>query len=102
MTTSAKSQIDGTVPVAARVAASEAPQSLRRRSRLGQTPPNNAFAKGTRADSLDRMQNGMVTTSTMVLTTDASGRPRWADVDWPACDERLVTVTDWPMPVETG
>jgi hypothetical protein len=32
--------------------------------------------------------------STKVLRTDAAGRPRWVDVGWPACDERLVTVAE--------
>ena len=38
--------------------------------------------------------------STMVLTTNPRGRPAWADVGWPACDERLVTLTDRPMLAE--
>ena len=29
--------------------------------------------------------------STMLLSTDTSGHTLWADVGWPACDERLVT-----------
>jgi hypothetical protein len=32
----------------------------------------------------------------MVLTTDAHGRHVWADLGWPASDERLARVTDWP------
>jgi hypothetical protein len=32
----------------------------------------------------------------MVLTTDARDRHVWADLGWPASDERLVRVTDWP------
>ena len=38
----------------------------------------------------------------MVLTTDARGRPVWADAGWPACDERLVTVADWPKLADSG
>jgi hypothetical protein len=32
--------------------------------------------------------------STLVLTSDALGRPDWADIGWPACDERLVTFAE--------
>ena len=32
--------------------------------------------------------------STMVLSTDTSGRPPRVDMGWPACDERLVTVAE--------
>lgn len=34
------------------------------------------------------------TKSTMVLRTDTSGRARWVDMGWPACDERLITVAE--------
>ena len=40
--------------------------------------------------------------STTVLTTDLHGHPVWADVGWPACEERLVTVTNWPMLAESA
>ena len=29
-----------------------------------------------------------------LVTSDTSGRPIWADIGWPACDERLVTFTE--------
>lgn len=32
--------------------------------------------------------------STRVLTSDALGRLVWADISWPACDERLVTFAE--------
>jgi hypothetical protein len=32
--------------------------------------------------------------STMVVDTDTAGRTLWADLGWPACDERLVTVAE--------
>ena len=30
----------------------------------------------------------------MVLTSDSFGRLVWVDMGWPACDERLVTVSE--------
>ena len=35
---------------------------------------------------------GTTMKSTMVLSTDISGRTLRVDMGWPACDERLVTV----------
>jgi hypothetical protein len=32
--------------------------------------------------------------STMAVDTDTAGRTLWADLRWPARDERLVTVTE--------
>lgn len=32
--------------------------------------------------------------STMVVDTDTAGRPLRADLGWPACDERLVTLAE--------
>ena len=39
-------------------------------------------------------QKGTIMKSTMVLSTDTSGRTLWVDMGWPACDERLVTVAE--------
>jgi len=32
--------------------------------------------------------------STMVVDTDTAGLTLWADLRWPACDERLATVAE--------
>ena len=37
---------------------------------------------------------GTTMKSTMVLSTDISGRTLRVDMGWPACDERLVTVAE--------
>jgi hypothetical protein len=40
------------------------------------------------------LQKGTIMNSTVVLSTDTSGRTLGVDVGWPACDERLVTVAE--------
>jgi hypothetical protein len=87
MSANTKPDVDGTAPVAAYLpgwlgATVARHRCQQRRGRLAQRPSNDEVVK-SHADS-------------MVLTTDARGRSVWADVGWPACDERLVTVTDWP------
>ena len=39
-------------------------------------------------------QKGTIVKSTMVLSTDTSGRTLRVDIGWPARDERLVTVAE--------
>jgi hypothetical protein len=39
-------------------------------------------------------QKATIMKSTMVLSTDTSGRTLRVDMGWPACDERLVTVAE--------
>jgi hypothetical protein len=39
-------------------------------------------------------QKGTIMKSTMVLSTDTSGRTLRVDIGWPARDERLVTVAE--------
>ena len=43
-------------------------------------------------------QEGTIMNSTIVLSTDTSGRTPWVDMGWPACDERLVTVAEVKAP----
>jgi uncharacterized membrane protein len=42
-------------------------------------------------------QKATIMKSTMVLSTDTSGRTLRVDMGWPACDERLVTVAEAQM-----
>jgi hypothetical protein len=53
-----------------------------------------ATALGADAGSVTPRKKGTIMNSTMVLGTDTSGRTRWVDIGWPACDERLVTVAE--------
>ena len=39
-------------------------------------------------------KKGTIMNSTMVLSTDTSGRTPRVDIGWPACDERLVSVAE--------
>ncbi|OBF92118.1 hypothetical protein A5791_14075 [Mycobacterium sp. 852002-51163_SCH5372311] len=39
-------------------------------------------------------RRGTINKSTLVLSTDASGRTLWVDIGWQACDERLVTIAE--------
>jgi hypothetical protein len=49
---------------------------------------------GVAGDETTVAQKGTIMKSTMVVSTDTSGRALWVDIGWPGRDERLVTVTE--------
>ena len=50
--------------------------------------------KGVAGGETTVAQKGTIMKSTMVLSTDTSGRTLRVDMGWPARDERLVTVAE--------
>ena len=53
-------------------------------------PPRRVSPGGEATEA----QKGTLMNSTMVEGTDTAGRRLWADLGWPACNERLVTVVE--------